>query len=97
MSALVGNPNQGYQGLHLGAGPAGPVALFFGTKNPNNIVDATTTQTDPNTGQTYVVAGLDRVSATNADLNSVYIMGGSGGGLFVKTAFPNTWTQVSVP
>jgi hypothetical protein len=77
----VGNPSLGYGGLHLGAGPNGPVALFFGNANPNSISDPVST--------------LDKITLLGADIGSLYIQGGVGH--WQKTAFPNTWVQVSVP
>ena len=39
MSQVVGDPNKGYAGLHLGAGASGPLAIFYGQGDPAAIVD----------------------------------------------------------
>lgn len=84
---VIGNPGLGYTGLFLCQGPAGPVALFRGVRNPNDFSDA----------------GLPngRVTVNNADLGSVYTTAGNAT-LFVKTrhdatlATSGTWKQVTV-
>jgi len=81
MSQIVGNPSLGYGGLALGKGPNGPVAIFVGNANPNSITDPSST--------------LDKITLLGADIGSLYLQGGVG--VWQKTAFPNTWQQITVP
>ncbi len=63
MSQIVGTPNLGYGGLHLGAGSSGPVAIFFGAADPSTINDTS----------------LDRVTVTNASPGSIFLRTDTGG------------------
>jgi hypothetical protein len=62
MPQIVGTPGLGYGGMQLGNGPNGPVAIFFGSGDPNTISDPS----------------LDRTTVNNAEIGSLYLQIGVG-------------------